>query len=493
LAVAWQIKQEDLKHYPHFDKHLPLDEIEKIIMDRERVRTNAFFPFLRYIEKWRPYRPNGKSKKERPIRYAARRDAYIFAYYRSLLSEKYEKELSALGIQNCPIAYRKIPVTPGLTGGKCNIHFAKDAFDAVVQMGNCCAVALDVSSFFESLDHERLRAIWCRMFEMDELRPDHAAVFKAMTKYSVVDREKAYERLGFFGTKMKNGKMSKGFLKPFKEMPTQLCSTKDFRKKIAGGDPSMPSLIETNDLPYGIPQGSPISDLLANIYMIDFDVLLSKWVQARGGVYFRYSDDILMILPGGAKEGLEARDFACEQIKNFGDEIKIKPEKTSIVRFFETAEDKLQFEPIENSGKNGLEYLGFRFDGRYVYLRDSTVSGFYRKITYSVRQAAYAHISRYHGKSLSFLINSFDLDRFVQDFGRVEGFDSNTEYQDWTFWTYAKRAGEIFGLMGSPILRQLRNHRKLVKSRVDEELTRAFISMQPRTMSVEVSPPNWQA
>lgn len=476
--VAWQIRQEDLKHYPHFDKHLPLDEIEKIIKDPERVWTNPFFPFLRYFEKWQPFRPNGKSKKERPIRYAARKDAYIFAYYRNLLAQKYETELTARGIQDCPIAYRKIPVTPGLAGGKCNIHFAKDAFDAVISMGNCCAVALDVSSFFESLDHERLRAIWCRMIEKDELPTDHAAVFKAMTRYSVVDRDKAYERLGYFGSKTKHGTPTKGFLKPYNEMPTQLCTTKDFREKIAGGDPLLPSLIETNELPYGIPQGSPMSDVLANIYLFDFDVLLAEWVRARRGKYFRYSDDILIILPGGPKEGIEARDFACEQIKQFGDQIKIKPEKTSIVRFIEKAGQKLDFESVDGSGKNGLEYLGFRFDGRNVYLRDSTVSGFYRKITASIRQAAYAHISRYHGKSLTFLIESFNFDKFIEDFGRVEDFDGNTEYEDWTFWTYAKRAAEIFDIMGSPILRQLRKHRNLVKTRLVQELTSACDSIQ---------------
>jgi hypothetical protein len=91
-----------------------------------------------------------------------------------------------------------------------------------------------------------LRAIWCRLIGEADLPPDHAAVFKAITRYSVVDRDKAYERLGYFGTLQKHGREIKGFLKSYKEMPTQLCTPKEFQQKIAGGDPAFPSaLIQT--------------------------------------------------------------------------------------------------------------------------------------------------------------------------------------------------------------------------------------------------------
>ena len=41
----WRPRERDLKHYPHFDKFLPLDEIERIVTDPERVRMNKFYPF----------------------------------------------------------------------------------------------------------------------------------------------------------------------------------------------------------------------------------------------------------------------------------------------------------------------------------------------------------------------------------------------------------------------------------------------------------------
>ena len=473
--VEWQLTSDDLKHYPHFDRPLRIKEAEGIACDPARVTANAFFPFLSYEQVWQPFRPNNKSKKIRPIRYAARRDAYIFSRYRHILSEKYESALATLEIEGCPIAYRKIPIGKDSTRGKCNIHFAHDAFNAVFALRNCAAVVLDISSYFDSIDHELLRKNWCRLIEKPSLPPDHEAVYAAITKYSVVDRDKAYERLGYFGERIRGGRAVKGFLRNYDNMPTQLCSPKDFRLKIAGGDLSLPSLIKKNPHPYGIPQGAPISDVLANIYLLDFDIIMADWVHAQGGKYFRYSDDILVIVPGGEHEGKAARDRTSDLIRNFGDKILIKPSKTSIVRFEECWTGELEFHFVEaDRRKAGLEYLGFRFDGKSVYLRNATLSNFYRKMTYSLRHEATALVGRYIGKDVSFLERSFDLERFMQKFGRVGDFDANTDYQEWTFWTYVRRAAKIFGPRGAPMLHQIKNHRSFIQSRLRTELETAL-------------------
>ncbi len=475
MSPEWQLKPADLKRYPHFDKYLPLDEAQAIAADPERVASNPFFPFLRYIKSWRPYRPNGKPRKERPIRYASRRDAYIFARYRHLLAEKYETELHRLGIQECPIAYRKIPISGNEGPGKCNINFAKDVFDRIRAMGSCVVVALDISSYFENIDHALLYNLWCRLIGANDLPPDHKSVFRAITEYAVVDRDKVYERLGFMGVKEKNGKRVKGYLRKYNEIPLQLCTPQEFRQKIAGGDPQFPKIIEKNEKPYGIPQGAPISDILANIYLIDFDILMSAYTKDLGGCYFRYSDDILILVPGGASIGLRARDHAMVEITNFGREIKIKESKTSVITFRTNGSDSLSFDLIAGEqGKNGLEYLGFRFDGRRVYLRDSTLSAFYRKMTYSLRHEVRAFVARYPGKDIGFLLAKFKLEDFVGRFGRVEDFDLNSEYQDWTFWTYAHRAAREFGTEGQPIYRQMRGHRDLISKRLRAEFEKAL-------------------
>ncbi|WP_152002694.1 hypothetical protein [Roseobacter sp. TSBP12] len=84
---------KDLKHYPHFDAPITLREIRNLVTDRERVAANSFYPFFLYEESWQPFRSTDAAKpdkKRRPIRYGARRDAYIFAFYRRKLSRLYE-------------------------------------------------------------------------------------------------------------------------------------------------------------------------------------------------------------------------------------------------------------------------------------------------------------------------------------------------------------------------------------------------------------------
>lgn len=475
--MDWHLEEKNLKRYPHFDKFLPVDEIRRIVSDAELVRKNAFYPFLRYSEEWQPFRSNVEKpkKKKRPIRYAARRDALIFAYYRYLLSVPYEKVLREKGIEDCPIAYRKILSDDG-AHGKCNIDFARDAFQQIQKIGNCCAVTLDISSYFDCIDHDRLKEMWCRLLGVDQLPSDHAAVFKAITCYSTVDRDLAYERLGFIGTKQRtNGRVSKGFLVPFKKMPMQLCSPHEFREKICGKSVEYSSLIEVNKKPYGIPQGAPISDLLANIYLLDFDVLMAAYVRERRGVYYRYSDDILILIPGDKSSAREAEKFAVDQIRDFGDKIIFKNEKTSLVKFEVTLNDELHSIYIDGKqGKNGLEFLGFRFDGNNVYIRDSTLSRLHRKITLSARYEARAFLKRYNGKDLDFLIDHFNYKEFEGRFGRVEDFENVCEYRQWTFWTYARRAANIFGQPGRKILKQLSNQKSFIRKTIEAELKKAL-------------------
>lgn len=162
---AWKPDSESLKWYPHFDTYVSPEDASELASDPSRVTSHSFFPLIKYVKAWQPFRTSATrgKLKERPIRYAARRDAYIYAYYRQILSERYEAKLLELGIQHCPVAYRKIPVSVGSSAGKCNIHFAKGAFDDVVRLGDCVAVALDISKFFESLDHNLLKDVWCSL------------------------------------------------------------------------------------------------------------------------------------------------------------------------------------------------------------------------------------------------------------------------------------------------------------------------------------------
>ncbi|MCF8882529.1 reverse transcriptase/maturase family protein [Erythrobacter sp. SN021] len=490
----WQLKPSDLKRYPHFDQVLKPDEIVALVTSPTRVAQNSFFPLLRYTKRWQPFRPgrdSGKARpkpKDRPIRYAARRDAYIFAYYRHLLSGPYEAELERLGISHCPVAYRRIPTEGDARRGKCNIQFAQEAVARIRELGDCHGIAVDISNYFESIDHERLKALWCRLLDVERLPPDHFAVFKNITKYRVVDRVAAYRRLGFYGVKSftKGGHPIEGYLVPYRDIPTQLCSPHDFRQKILGENGQYESLVIPNDLPHGIPQGAPISDLLANLYLIDFDVEMNALATSLGGTYVRYSDDILLILPVDEAEARRVMDELPERIRKFGDELVIKPEKSSLVRYVQE-DDGQRCELVAGKGKNGLEYLGFRYDGRNVFLRDATVSNLYRKVASVARNHSEATVRRYPGKSYAELCQMFNFEQFSKRFGRVEGFEPASTARTWTFWTYVMRAAEEFGPLGKKITGQVARLRRHSRIRVDQEIEKALQRKAKSEASGEVN------
>lgn len=464
----WNFGAKDFKNYPHFDKPLPLREIEALVKDPARVKSHAFFPFLRYDKKWQPFRTRGAkpAKKLRAIRYAGRADAYIFGYYRHLLSDRYEDQLAVHGLGDAVIAYRKIKAGPSERGGKCNIHFAHEVFQAVHRLGNCCVVTLDISSFFESLDHARLKEVWCNLLGETTLPPDHAAVFKHITRYAEVNRDDAYLALGYC-RKRRSGGLH--YLRSPRDMPLQLCSPQDFRTKICAA-----KLVKWNKHDFGIPQGAPISDLLANAYLLEFDILMHQYATKRAGIYRRYSDDILLIVPGDGRAGSAVRKLARRSIKLFGDKLEIKEKKAITVKFVRRGSVLTASWVHGGRRTNGLEYLGFRFDGTNVFLRDSTISNLNRKVTRAIHAVTHALVARYPGKDGAFILAQFDVDRFMRRYGRVEEFDENAAYNEWTFWSYASRSVEVMGEYSLPIYRQLRSLRKQIRLKASQAIKERF-------------------
>lgn len=463
----------ELKPYPHFDAVISAEKLDAFVRNPEAVAKNAFFPLLSYKEKWQRFRsrPGGKPpKKGRPIRYAARRDANIFSYYRYILSAPYEQLLKEKCLENSVIAYRKILSADG--NGKSNIEFARDAFENIQYLRNCVAITLDIKSYFESLDHALLKEKWIRLLGGSAMSPDHTAVFKAITKYAEVDRSAAYERLGYLREEIVDGEPRLVYTVRFDEMPKKLCTNAQYREKISGNGGKYKSLINVNRKPHGIPQGTPLSDLLANLYLIDFDETMKNYCEKRGGFYYRYSDDIIIILPGAESEGLMARDFATVEVMKHGRQVRIKESKTAGV-VYENGPIGQTFRTIAKlHGKNGLEYLGFRYDGKKIFVRDSTISRLYRKIALAVKGECAATIKRYHGMDAAYVIDHFDYSGFFQRYGRVDDFDPEGPYKTWTFWTYARRAMKAFKASGSPIPRQLRRYKMVVRRRVAREVLR---------------------
>jgi uncharacterized protein YaaR (DUF327 family) len=211
------------------------------------------------------------------------------------------------------------------------------------------------------------------------------------------------------------------------------------------------------------------------MYLLDFDVAMVALMKSCGGQYYRYSDDILLLIPG-KQDDVEMRLKAVQSTLNECGEKLLISEKKSAVHRFENilVNDKASRVCTliyGNQGKNGLEYLGFRFDGERVYIRDSTRAGLNRKIVASARKLARLHVRANPQKSLAQLLESFKYSYLLTKFGRIEDFESNTKgYRGWTFWTYALRASAVFGEKGNPIFRQLSSYKRFVRQKVKDAI-----------------------
>lgn len=103
------------------------------------------------------------SAKKRPIAYASHVDSHIYAFYANILSKKYEAQLKSLNLSESVLAFREL--------GKSNIDFAYEAFEQIRSMGECSAIALDFSKFFDRLDHSTLKVCWANLLEEERLPP----------------------------------------------------------------------------------------------------------------------------------------------------------------------------------------------------------------------------------------------------------------------------------------------------------------------------------
>jgi hypothetical protein len=135
--------------YLHFDCPVKLSHANRIVSNPEIVAKHAFYPFITYEMTSKKIIYNNetdkftKKIKERPIAYASHIDAHIYSFYGYNLNEKYDQYVKDHDIHENVLAFRKL--------NKCNINFANDAFNEIIKMGNCVALAFDISKFFDTL------------------------------------------------------------------------------------------------------------------------------------------------------------------------------------------------------------------------------------------------------------------------------------------------------------------------------------------------------
>lgn len=398
----------------------------KRIMDKDYVGQYAFYPLIHKIIKERKYKKGNLAKngtlqrahkhleegkikstaKNRPLHYATHKDALIYSYYAAILGDIYYNKIQDNKLLDAAItAYRKIPIQGGIKEGKSSVHFAKEAFDIITEKvyewGECYVLAFDLKSFFSTLDHKYLKALWIKLlhehnpkeYSATTLRNDHYNVYKACTNFSYVmlnDLKSLYHKHPH--------RYNESYLASIRKqhgIKSFFASNEDFRLAIKDGllpiykNHFFKKLENGKQVNYGIPQGLPISAVLANIYMSEFDAaIIHDWTLTKGCIYRRYSDDMLFICK---KEDYETLNkYVNEKIKST--HVAISPEKTEIFTFKIDEElnriTSYKLKEKQWVKNTPLTYLGFEFRGYNVTIKSASLAKYYRRMIYLVKRRA---------------------------------------------------------------------------------------------------------
>lgn len=416
---AFVAKIEDnfeLKIYPQFDPYFDFpkekNKLKRLLAGQngKHVSNHSFLPFVKIIVKTPRYKYQedlGGDKmnltakereafydfeiKPRPISFASHFDTYLYGFYSFALTEKYQAYIRQRGFDQCVLAYRTD------LDGKSNIQFAKEAFDHVKCLsgkGPCTAIALDIKGYFDSINHELLKKRWCELIGHEQLPADQYKIYRSLTDYSYasknsilkhfkVDLRKKRRRGEYWQTLLDlipNSVAGEKFVEKFNYLRKRDLIVVNKPKTEKDGSVAWK----------GIPQGSSISAFLSNLYLSEFDKYFFELSQEIGFVYRRYCDDLLMVCPSELAEDIKNK--VLSKIQDYG--LEIQDSKTDLIEFRRNSKGvirgfnrkKIEVKKIEltveNEGRlyKNLQYLGFEFNGKDIYIRPGSLSRYFRKM-----------------------------------------------------------------------------------------------------------------
>lgn len=411
--------------------------------------------------------------KVRPIMYATHIDSHIYSYYsHKIIQPKYEAYLKQNPIlDSCITAYRQIETDDGVRF-KYNVDFAKDVFEEIKGRKNCGVLAFDIKDFFPSLNHKQLKKIWSKILGNKSLPKDNYALFKSITNYSYFFYDDLRQKhKGHLNEKKIAGLKNEGKFQffedwdDFKESEIQVYKNQKMREGSIAG----------------IPQGLPISAMLANIYMLPFDEnIVEKLVVREGCFYRRYSDDLVVVC--NLEDIEKIKGIVLEEIKKI--KLDISESKTEKFRF-QCNGKKLECYKIIGDQfvpNSYLQYLGFDFYGHKTLIKSANVSRFYREMKESIAMKA-KRIESVQEKNLNneaiifkrkiYRLYSFrgiksrelPANKILYKNGKLVNQNFQRKYRG-NFVKYAYRASDI---MEAPeIKRQLRRHMIILKNYMNQ-------------------------
>lgn len=420
MVKEWlkSISEKKFKNYTHFDTNKPIKDsqedlsaFESFLNPKNIIKRN-FWPLIRYEIKEKKFirfedeipdnnyfhdtaRENENEdffwhkKKIRPISYASHYDSYIYSYYSFMLSEKYEEFLNSKSLENNVLAYRRVFIDDNPNKWKNNIHFSMDVFQDIIDLKDCIVFAFDIKGFFDSLDHSVLKKELKSVMIEDSLSEDWFKVYKSLTNFSYIKKEDL-----IINNLIKRKDNDNPHIKVIDVKKFNLLNRET--KKLWN------KLVQINSEDVWIPQWTPISGVLANVYMASCDLSIRKEVYLLWGKYYRYSDDILLIIP------VKSTDDNNKVIENIYDivneniskkwKMRLNVDKTEISIFSNWNVSKT----INYNKKTKsllprekwtlpLQYLWFTFDWKRILIRDKTFTNYYKKLILSLKRLYHLH------------------------------------------------------------------------------------------------------
>ena len=415
----------DTKPYAHFDLRVSLSmpSIRKYVMDRTKIVTHSFYPFIHFEKKNSRYGKKGP-KKPRELYYCSHLDRCVYQRYAFLLNCQYNIWACKNNIDDVAIAYRD-------SLGKNNIDFAKDAFDAIRSFPQCFILVGDFTNFFDNLEHQYLKKMMCEVLGVERLPQDYFSVFKNITRFSSWDWKDIVKAAG-------ENIAERGVRKKINSKETVLTkeqfqkNKKDIKKNISG---------------VGVPQGSPISAVLSNIYMIKFDKDIKRYVTSKGGIYMRYSDDFIIVLP--YERDAEIADFTSyifSYVESMKGLIDLQKEKTSCYTYKDEA-------IYEGDQPSSINYLGFLFDGKNIRIRPRAITKYYYRMRRKAHTIGRSNWTSSKGRRIS-----------AKELYSI--YSRNDEKQ--TFIDYARKAKGILKLNDQEANALIKHHKRKIAMAIKE-------------------------
>jgi RNA-directed DNA polymerase len=482
----------ELKTYPQLDPFFNFFEdkikIQKLVSDPtlKSVAKHSFIPFVKILTKTPRYRWQENEKeymletKIRPIAFASHFDTYLYAFYSFALTEKYQQYIRTNKFHECVLAYRTD------LEGKCNIQFAKEVFDSIKTKltieKTCSVIALDITGYFDNIDHAKLKEKWCQVLDLPELPIDQYKIFRSLTQYTYVNKDSILTHFNIDLNYLKENGIKWQTLLDL--IPNKIAGS-SFKEKF---DLLRDRKLIITNLPKkskeglqyrGIPQGSAMSALLSNIYLIDFDRWLWNESKKQNFTYKRYCDDLIVVCNSEIVDEINKSILA--KISEYN--LEIQDRKTELIEFRKNSKGKIRSfnrkmfskTPITLTSFNeekyykNLQYLGFEFNGQNIYIRPGSLSRYFRKMKGRIIKTV---MMSYSNKSDTLKIKKRQIYFRYSHFGPRN------------FITYAKNASKVFydnsegvskpGMNSKSIQRQIASHVEIIETEIRKKSHQRF-------------------